>query len=123
MKGLMKPHQEYYFYSDDVIGRKPEGVAGTAAVLYTKRVSVLTSDTDEIPLSMRSYTKSFVDYALAQAYYLDKQASLGDRFMGMASGEMEKFRSEITPRGKSDPIVIDITDPVESDDQLFYGIY
>lgn len=113
---LDKPYFSYF--GDNVIEKKPSGNLGTARIVYYKRSPVLTGEADELPVSMRSYTKSFVDYALSQAYYLDRQKDLGDRYYNSAQQELTKFRSEITPRSKTGSVLIDIVDVTDGDDGL-----
>jgi len=108
----------YYMQGDNVIGRKPADSSGTARISYYKMNAVLDSDADELPVSMRAYTKSFVDYGLSQAYYLDGKLNEGDRYLQSANQEAEKFRSEITPRSKSGPQYISITDDISADDSF-----
>ena len=98
--------------------RGTSGTAGTAQVIYSKRFDVLESETDELPLAMRSYPKSFVDYSLGQAYYLDFKETLGDRYMQSAMADLAKFKSEITPRGRTGPINIKVVDVVDGEDGL-----
>lgn len=110
----------YYFIGDNVVAKKPDGDAGTARITYYRLGTTLTSDTDEIPVVMRGYTKSFVDYGVCQAYYFDDKSAQGDRFMNYASTDLEKFRTEITPRSKSGPTYITFTDPVTADEMDEY---
>jgi hypothetical protein len=108
-------HPYYFNYGDNVIGKKPTGNAGTAKVVYYKMGTVLANDTDELPIVMRPYTKSFVDYGVCQAYYFDGSATMGDRFMAAANGERDLFRTQITPRAKSGPTYITFTDALGAD--------
>ena len=111
-----KTHPYYYMQGDNIIGRKPEGVAGTARIVYYKRAAILDDDTDEIPVSMRSYTRSFVDYGVGQAYILDGKVTEGQTFLAMAEGQLGKFEREITPRSKSGPEYIDFISPLDAVD-------
>lgn len=106
----------FYYHGDNVIGKKPDGDSGTARITYYRMGTILSNDTDELPVVMQSYTKSFVDYSLSQAYYLDGKADLGDRFFQAAEIGLERFRTEITPRSKTGPRYITISDPVDGDD-------
>lgn len=111
-------HPYYFFQGDNVIGRKPNEVSGTARVYYYQTNSVLDDDTDELPVSMRNYTKSFVDYGLGQAYLLDEKIPQGNLFISSAMGELNAFRNEMTPRHKSGPQMIDIVSPTGSENDL-----
>lgn len=105
----------FYMLGDSVFGKKPEGIAGTARITYYRLGTTLTNETDELPVSMRGYTKSFADYGLANAYYLDAKDTTGDRFMGMANGELERFKNDIAPRDSTGPKTIRLTDPINAD--------
>jgi hypothetical protein len=107
---------KYYFQGDDIVGKKPDGESGTARIVYYRLGTVLSNDTDELPTVMKGYTKSFVSYGLANAYYLDGKEGLGDRYMGMANADREQFRSEITPRSKSGPEYISLVESINADD-------
>ena len=111
-------HPYYYLQGDNVFGVLPSGSLGTARIWYYKRPSLLANDTDEIPVSMQSYTKSFVDYSLAQAYYLDSRDTSGDRFMSFAENELNKFKSEITPRSATGPTYISLVESIDADDNF-----
>lgn len=106
----------YFYQGDNIIGRKPSDSSGTARIAYYKMQPVMSNDTDELPVSMRAYTKSFIDHNLAQAYYMDNKPEMGDRFMASANEGRERFRQEITPRTKSGPQSITITDTIDADD-------
>lgn len=106
----------YYPYGDNIFGKKPEGSSGTARIDYYKRPSVLRADSDEIPESMRSYTKTFVDYVRAQAAYLDGKKEDGDRFLVVANEGRDLFKEQIAPRWKSGPQYIDLVAPLDGDD-------
>jgi hypothetical protein len=105
----------FYMFGDKVFGKKPEGSLGTARIVYSRLGTMLSNETDELPTPMKGYTKSFVDYALAQAYYLDSKEKLGDRFMGFANAEKDRFKVQISPRTDTGPSTIELTDPVTGD--------
>jgi hypothetical protein len=109
-------HPYYYFQGDNVIGKLPYGEAGTMNLTYYARPTLLDSPADELPVIMRSYTNSFVSYNLAQASYLDNKEQMGDRYMAMADREKEKFIQQITPRSKSGPEYITLTDDISGED-------
>lgn len=108
----------YFFQGDNVIGKLPYGDAGTLRLVYYARPSLLDTAGDELPVSMRSQTNSFVSYCLAQAHYLDNKESMGDRFMAMANAEKSNFIEQITPRSKSGPQYIDLTDDISGEDYV-----
>ena len=110
----------FYYSGDAVIGRKPSDSSGTALIHYYQIRPLLANDADELPVVMHAYTKTFTDYMLAQAYYLDKQKDMGDRYMNDAKQGAEKFRSEITPRSKQGPQTITLTDELDGDNSEFF---
>jgi len=111
-------NQEYtvwgggYFADDNVLGMKP-GTAGTAVIHFYEGITPLSNDTDNLPVVMRPYTKSFVDYCTAQAAYLDNDLEAGDRFMGFANADMNKFIKEIGPRHKTGTKFITLDSPID----------
>lgn len=111
-------HPYFYMRGDSVISKKPVGQSGTARVTYYKMSTKLTDDVDELPVSMQNYTKSFVDYAVSQAYYLDEKAAMGDRYLQSAMNAKEQFISEIAPRNKTGPQYIKLVEPIDSQDDL-----
>jgi hypothetical protein len=112
-------HPYFYYEGDNVFGIKPPESGGTARVTYYKYNALLTNDTDELPVVMRGYTKSFVDYALGNAYLLDDKDQKGAMFLKNADVELERFRNEITPRSKTGPQTINVTDSIDGDDNSY----
>ena len=109
---------QYYWKGDVVFGRKPVDNAGTAVLDYYKRSPVMVNDTDEIPVSMQNYTKSFVDYGYAQACFLDQKDEKGYAFTNMANAELAQFKTEIAPRWKSGIQYVTIVSPLSSEDDF-----
>ena len=105
----------YYMYGDNVFGKLPQST-GTARIAYYKLPAILSNETDELPVAMRGYTRSFVDYCLAQAYYLDAKETAGDRFMSFAEKELTAFSLEVGARHKSGVENIQITEPLTGED-------
>lgn len=106
----------FYFQGDNIFGVKPDSQAGTARLVYYKTSPVMVDDGDLLPVSMRNYTKSFVDYALSQFYYFDNRPEFGDPFKASAEGDLERFRQEITPRQKTGPEMISIASSTSGED-------
>lgn len=106
----------FYYFGDSVIGKKPDGTSGTARITYYKTSERLTDDTDELPVSMRNYTTSFVNYVTGQAYFMDGKTNEGERFLGLAELDKEKFKTQITPRSKQGPTFIDMVSDVDGED-------
>lgn len=108
----------FYMQGDSVIGRKPSETAGTYIVEYNKQTPILVNDTDEIPVPMQSYTKSFVDYGNAMA--LNKDNKDGSKFEGAALAQLGDFKQKIAPRNTTSNTMIDI---VESTGDDTYGFW
>lgn len=111
-------HPYYFFQGDNVIGKLPYSTAGTLRLVYYARPSLLDTSGDELPVVMRSYTNSFVSYCLAQASYLDNKETMGDRYMAMANASKNDFIKQITPRSKSGPEYITLTDDITGSDYV-----
>ena len=109
---------QYYWKGDNVFGEKPTDNSRTIVVDYYKRAPVMVNDTDEIPISMQNYTKSFVDYGYAQACFLDQKDEKGYAFINMANGELAEFKTQIAPRWKSGPQYVNVVSPLSSDDDF-----
>jgi hypothetical protein len=69
---------------------------------------------------MKGYTKTFVDYCLAQAYYLDSKESLGNIFSIAANNGLQAFKSEISPRAKSGPQYIQLLESTSGEDNFSF---
>lgn len=111
-------HPFHYFTGDSSFGIKPENSGGTASVTYYKLTPVLVNDTDELPVSMRGYTKSFVDYGLSQAYFMDEKDQKAMSFLNQALEGLAVFRQEITPRSKSGAVMMTIVNDVNAEGDL-----
>lgn len=100
---------------DTVFRVHPYGL-GTARITYSKLPTRLVDDVDELPLSLRSYTTSCVEYALYRAYdndQKDKQAT--DHYQKFAKLQND-FIKEITPRDQTGPKTIDLTESLSGSD-------
>lgn len=104
----------WYPYGDTVFGVKPDGVAGTARISYYTHFTPLDSDGDELPNVFRPYSKSFVDYGLAQAYGVDNKLNEKASSLQDAIAQRDLFIRQITPRSMTGPKeikIVDETDP------------
>lgn len=115
-------HPYYSWVGDNVLRIRPSDVAGTAEISYSSIYSKLSNDTDEIPVVMRTYTQSFVDYSLAQAYYMDQKEGLGDRFNASAQNAKKLFLDQITPRSYTGPQTIEILETISGEDENSFQI-
>jgi D-lyxose ketol-isomerase len=102
-----------------VIGKLPASV-GTARISYYKSFTPLENETDELPTSLKSYTSSFIDYATAQAFYLDNKDAKGDRFMNSANAKLSIFKDQITPRHMSGIKYVEAIEDVSAEEYLFW---
>lgn len=105
----------YYYHSDNVLAKLPVQSA-TASILYYKMPPILDNDDDELPLVMKPYSNSFVNYALGQAYMLDQKTDLAVNFLTLANNDLERFKLNITPRGASGPKYIQFTDSISAEE-------
>lgn len=115
---FVESHPYYFLLGDNLLGKLP-ATPGTARCIYYKIPSRLTNESDELPFSLRSYTKSFTEYALAQALYMDKQVAEADRHMASANNDAQKFLSEITPRSQTGISTIQIVAPISDNDDYW----
>lgn len=107
----------YYPYGDTVFGVKPDGSIGTARISYYTMPTIMNDDGDELPVVMRAYSKSFVDYGLSQALQIDGKADQAAKKMSDAENALSLFVSDITPRSNSGPRFIKVTDDVAGDSE------
>lgn len=110
----------HYLIGDRVFAKVPTGTSGTASIYYYTLQSPLTNDTDEIPICMRGYTKSFTDYGLSQAYILDGKMDEGKTYLISAETELQRFKQEISPRSKTGPTYITMSDAIDADDNFWF---
>lgn len=111
-------HPYYFFQGDNIIGRLPYDVAGSARLVYYKRYPVLVEDADELPVSMQSYTKSFVDYGESQARKRDGKMQDAKVLEDNAKAGLSRFVSDITPRSSTGPVFIETVEPSDGQDAL-----
>lgn len=105
-------HPVFYMQGDDVFGVEPKGL-GTARIVYYSLGTTLVNDTDELPLSMRGYTKSFVEYGQIQAQYKDNKMTILEK-KAAEVGLKDEFKKQLVPRNKTGQTMVDI---VESFDE------
>jgi hypothetical protein len=109
-------HPYFYMFGENIIGIAPSDSAGTASLTYYSLGTILANDTDELPVSMRGYTKGFVDYGLAMAYYKDNKNGEGKEREQSAKQVIETFKRQIAPRNKTGPTMIRLVDTVSGED-------
>lgn len=107
------PH--HAFLGDNIIQFQPK-TAGTAEIAFYRFGTTMVNDTDELPLPMRPYTKSFVDYVEAIALMKDgKQSEYRDKLTEAVAGK-RNFVSKLSPRDKSGPTTIEIVEATSGED-------
>lgn len=112
-------HPYHAFQGDNIIKVMPSDTSGTAELIFYRFGTTLVNDTDELPVSMRSYSRSFVDYVVAQALYKDQKDSSADRKMAVLNAQKDEFVSNLGGRDKSGPTYIDIVEPTEGDNTVW----
>lgn len=109
-------HPYITWRGDTVFQVKPEESGGTARTTFYRIGTTLVNDTDELELPMRGYTKSFVDYAFAQALEKDGKIAEAQNKLVEAAVSKEQFTQQLSPRNKSGPTAIDVIEPVSGYD-------
>lgn len=105
---------------DSVIEVHPADSGGTARITFYRFGTTMVNDTDELPMPMRSYTKSFIDYCEAQALAKDGKTEQYRDKMGAAMSARNDFVNKITPRDKSGPTKIHIVESTSPDDINYF---
>ena len=108
-------HPYHAWQGDTVFQVKPDGTAGTARLAFYRFGTTMVNDTDELPQPFRSYTKSFVDYAEAQALFKDGKLDAYDRKIAETKLSKSEFVTQMTPRDLSGPIYVDIVEPISGE--------
>lgn len=109
-------HPYHAYLGDNVLVIKPSDSAGTAEVVYYKNNAQLANDTDELPIPMRGYTKSFINYGLAQALKKDGKRDEADKELVEAIAAKTQFVSELAPRDKTGQTYINVVESVSGED-------
>lgn len=113
----------FYFEGDNVIGRKPgtEQACGVGSMLieYYRLFTPMVNDNDSLPVNMQGYSKTFVDYADAQALARDQKTQESQAKLAEAMNGLAMFKKEITPRSKTGPTYEDIVEDTAADQELW----
>lgn len=115
---LSSSYPRHMFHGDSVFEVKPPESGGTAFMEFYRFGTTLVNDTDELPLPMRSYTDSFVDYALSQALFKDGRTQDSQTKLADANTSKNDFVLELSPRDRSGPTVIDIVEAINAEDGM-----
>lgn len=92
----------FYLRGDNIIGREPLASAGTVRVHYYSIGSQFENDSDELPYSLRPYTRSFIDYMCSNEADLDGGRD-AEAALKLQRAEQGKARliSQLSSRNKS----------------------
>jgi len=113
-------HPYHNWEGNTVLRVMPSTEAGTAKIWYYKTGTPMVNETDELPLPLHPYTKSFVDYSLGMAYQKDgKQTEAKNNFI-MANSAKNQFIEQITPRDKSSQTYVKIDEVISGEDNLVF---
>lgn len=110
----IKPY--FSLQGDNIIELKPDNLTGTFNIEYYKLSPLLVNDTDEVPVVMKGYTKSFVNYGLAQALWKDSKMDLAKPKEDSAMADLQKFTTQISPAIKTGATYIDVVEQVDIGD-------
>jgi len=115
-------YPRHYWLGDTIFGVLPTNVPGTAKIAFAKRADILVNETDELPLHLRSYTSSCVNYVLYRAYDLDNKGDQADKYYNKFLQSKSEFVNEITPRDQSGVKTIDFVEGLSGlNDDLLIG--
>jgi hypothetical protein len=109
-------YPRHYWQGDTIFGVLPVGDAGTARITYSKLATRLVNDSDELPLSLRSYTTSCIEYVLYRAFDNDMKKEYADTHYQRFGKGQQDFVNEITPRDQTGVKTINFTDSLSSED-------
>lgn len=113
---FLSSHPYHQWRGDNVFEILPAESGGTARLEFYTFGTTLVNDSDELPVPLRPYTKSFVDYIQATAYLKDGKTGEYQNKMAEAIAERNNFLTEISPRDKTGNTSIKIVEPLTGDD-------
>lgn len=102
----------HYWQGDNVFGVLPTTQSGSAKFTYNLRYAPLVNDTDEVPLILKGYTTSCIEYVLHKAYSLDQKDDTADAHFQKFVLYQNAFVSEITPRDLTSEKMINMSDSI-----------
>ena len=108
-------HPYHNWEGDTVFHVKPPEDGGTAKIYFYRLGTPMVNDTDGLPLPLRGYTKSFVDYALGQAYQKDGKTTEASIRLADANAQKSMFVGQISPHDRTGPTMIFFTDVVDGE--------
>ena len=108
-------HPYHAWRGDAIFQVKPSDSTGTASLVSYRLGTTMKNDTDTLPIPMRGYTKSFVDYNLAQAFLKDGKLAEYQQKIVEAQAAKQQFVTELVPRDKTGPTMITLTEPISGE--------
>src|SRR3990167_1740687 len=108
-------HPYHNWEGDTVFHVKPPEDGGTAKIYFYRLGTPMVNDTDGLPLPLRGYTKSFVDYALGHAYQKDGKTTEASIRLADANAQKSMFVGQISPHDRTGPTMIFFTDVVDGE--------
>jgi len=116
---FLASHPYHVWRGDNIFEVLPANSGGTSRLEFYTFGTVLENDSDELPVPLRPYTKSFVDYLQATAYLKDGKTTEYQNKMAEAITELNIFITEISPRDKTGNTSIKIVEPLSGEDVWF----
>lgn len=118
-QGFVSSHPYHVWRGDNIFEVLPADSGGSARLEYYTFGTVLVNDSDDLPLPLRPYTKSFVDFMQACAYRKDGKIADYQSTMAEAISELNNFITEITPRDKTGNTMIKLVEPLSGEDYFY----
>jgi hypothetical protein len=112
-------HPYHAWYGDNTFQVFPAESGGTAEVVFYRFGTTMVNDTDELAQPFKSYSKSFVDYGLAQAAYKEGKLPEYQNKIAEAMSAKEKFVLESSPRDKTGPTMVQVVEPLGGEDEFW----
>jgi len=109
-------YPRHAWIGDTVFQVLPQGNAGTAHITYSALPTRLTNDSDELPLSLRSYTTSCIEYTLYRAFDNDNKKEDADGHFNKFVKSQQDFIHEVTPRDQTGIHTIQFTEGLSGGD-------
>ena len=110
-------HPYHDWLGDNIFIVHPPESGGTARLTFYRFGTTMVNDTDTLPVPMRSFTKSFVDYGKLQAQYKDGKVSDAE-IQAFIDNEKRRFTNHIVPRDKTGPTMVRLVENISGEDSL-----
>ena len=113
-------HPYHNWEGDNVIHVMPSDDAGTAKIWFYRTGTPMINDTDTLPVPMRPYTNSFINYGLGVAYQKDGKPVQAQTKFAEANAQKEMFTRQLAPRDKSSQTYIHQEEVLSGEDGLVW---